>query len=97
MKILYYGDNLKIMRDKLEDESIDLIYLDPPFNSQKQYNIVFGAEAQIKAFDDTWVWADETLKAFYEIDTINHDLWSILSSLIFSLGKTSLTAYLVMM
>ena len=59
---LYYGDNLDILQRYVKDESVDLIYLDPPFNSNRSYNVLFGekdgsrAAAQIKAFDDTWTW-----------------------------------------
>ena len=58
--VLYYGDNLEILRRYVPDNSIDLVYLDPPFNSKKDYNILFKenggveSEAQIKAFTDTW-------------------------------------------
>ena len=57
---LYYGDNLDILRDYIPDESVDLIYLDPPFNSNRSYNVLFkessggSSEAQIGAFEDTW-------------------------------------------
>lgn len=57
---LYYGDNLDILREHIPDESVDLIYLDPPFSSNRSYNVLFreangtAAEAQIKVFDDTW-------------------------------------------
>ena len=60
--VLYYGDNLDILRRYVKDETIDLIYLDPPFKSDQDYNILFAerngskAAAQIKAFDDTWHW-----------------------------------------
>jgi site-specific DNA-methyltransferase (adenine-specific) len=59
---LYYGDNLEVLREHIADESIDLIYLDPPFNSNASYSILFkspegqGADAQIEAFNDTWQW-----------------------------------------
>ena len=59
---LYYGDNLDIMREHIDDESVDLIYLDPPFNSKATYNVLFNEKngtdstAQITAFDDTWHW-----------------------------------------
>jgi hypothetical protein len=59
---LYYGDNLAILRDYVEDESVDLVYLDPPFNSSATYNVLFrsptgeGSQAQIEAFEDTWHW-----------------------------------------
>ncbi len=62
MNHLYYGDNLTVLRDSIRDESVDLIYLDPPFNSNASYNVLFkglsGSEsaAQIEAFDDTWHW-----------------------------------------
>jgi len=71
MNTLYYGDNLKILREYIKDESVDLIYLDPPFNSNRNYNVLFknesGAEAesQITAIEDTWHWnigAEATFK-----------------------------------
>lgn len=69
---LYYGDNLTILRDKnkIPDNSVDLIYLDPPFNSKADYNILFkepsgeASKAQITAFEDTWHWTDESARAF---------------------------------
>ena len=60
--LLYYGDNLDILRKYIDDESIDLIYIDPPFNSKQAYNVIFSepngtsSQAQIRAFDDTWHW-----------------------------------------
>ena len=59
---LFYGDNLIILREHIPSESIDLIYLDPPFNSNRNYNVLFkdekgiDSEAQITAFEDTWHW-----------------------------------------
>jgi 16S rRNA G966 N2-methylase RsmD len=70
---LYYGDNLQVLRDYIPTESIDLVYLDPPFNSNASYNVLFkeksGEEspAQIKAFTDTWDWTEETERT-YELD-----------------------------
>jgi site-specific DNA-methyltransferase (adenine-specific) len=64
MNHLHYGDNLKVLRESIAAESVDLIYLDPPFNSNASYNVLFkgpsGNEsaAQIEAFDDTWHWTD---------------------------------------
>lgn len=61
--VLYYGDNLDILRRYIRDESIDLVYLDPPFNSNASYNVLFGeangsqSAAQVQAFEDTWHWA----------------------------------------
>lgn len=71
--VLYYGDNLEILRKYIPDESIDLIYLDPPFNSQADYNVLFReptgelSEAQIKAFSDTWHWDLTAERAYAEI------------------------------
>jgi adenine specific DNA methylase Mod len=61
---LYYGDNLDVLREHIASESVDLVSLDPPFNSNRSYNVIFGrhagdsndAAAQIQAFDDTWHW-----------------------------------------
>lgn len=63
---LYYGDNLEVLRRVIATESVDLIYLDPPFNSNRSYNVLFKhktgteAQAQIEAFDDTWTWSQES-------------------------------------
>ncbi len=60
--VLYYGDNLDILRRHIKDESVDLVYLDPPFKSNQDYNVLFEerngskSKAQIKAFEDTWRW-----------------------------------------
>src|SRR5437773_6139385 len=68
---LYYGDNLDILQRYVKDESVDLVYLDPPFNSNATYNVLFAeqdgsrAAAQIKAFGDTWQW-DQSAAAAYE-------------------------------
>jgi len=67
--LLYYGNNLTILREHIADESVDLIYLDPPFNSAQDYNILFREQdgtksaAQIKAFEDTWHWDTEAVAA----------------------------------
>ncbi len=69
-KILYYGDNLPVLRAYFQDESVDLIYLDPPFNSKANYNIFFGdksgkdSAAQVEAFKDSWQWTEEAEKAY---------------------------------
>jgi site-specific DNA-methyltransferase (adenine-specific) len=60
--LLYYGDNLDILRRYVKDETVDLVYLDPPFNSNTNYNVLFSekdgsrAASQIQAFSDTWTW-----------------------------------------
>src|SRR5689334_23846035 len=70
--ILYYGDNLDILQRYVPDETIDLIYLDPPFNSKATYNVLFAekdgtqAAAQIKAFGDTWHWDQAAAQAYEE-------------------------------
>ncbi len=70
MNALCYGDNLPILREHIADDSVDLIYLDPPFNSKATYNILFDeptgemSEAQIAAFEDTWHWGIEAERTF---------------------------------
>ena len=71
---LYYGDNLDVLRDHIGSESIDLIYLDPPFNSNSGYNVLFkaasgaAADASIEAFDDTWTWGEASKNALLDIE-----------------------------
>jgi site-specific DNA-methyltransferase (adenine-specific) len=71
--VLYFGDNLDILRKYIPDESIDLIYLDPPFNSKRDYNILFKenggveSEAQVHAFTDTWHWTGPVERAYFDI------------------------------
>ena len=70
MNQLYYGDNLEVLRQHIKDESIDLVYLDPPFNSHQDYNVLFAEQdgthsaAQMKAFDDTWRWDQAAAQAY---------------------------------
>ncbi|MFM7364119.1 MAG: site-specific DNA-methyltransferase, partial [Cuspidothrix sp.] len=103
MKRLYYGDNLQVLRENIPDESIDLIYLDPPFNSKADYNIIFKnttgekSEAQITAFEDSWTWGIESEKFLDEIQDKKGELYQFLDLLVRTLGKNSLSAYLVMM
>jgi len=103
VKKLFYGDNLDVLRDKIETETIDLIYLDPPFNSQANYNVLFKtpegekSQAQITAFEDTWIWGIESEKFLFDLKNIKGELWELLDLLVRTLGKNSLSAYLVMM
>src|SRR5438093_9350272 len=102
--VLYYGDNLDILRHHIPDNSIDLIYLDPPFNSQTNYNVLFREEsgavshAQIEAFEDTWHWGEATALAYDEIMRGPHQqVARMLNSMVDGLGHNQVTAYLTMM
>ncbi len=105
MKRLYFGDNLEVLRESIATESVDLIYLDPPFNSNSDYNVIFGGrksgdtppQAQITAFEDTWHWSDESARTLQALYDINGDLAELLDLLIRGLGHNDLSAYLVMM
>lgn len=101
---LYYGDNLKVLRESIKDESVDLIYLDPPFNSNASYNVLFkgpsGNEsaAQIEAFDDTWHWTDAAEEAFGEVlRSGNGNAAEMLRAMRTFLGENDMMAYLAMM
>jgi len=102
---LYYGDNLEILRKYIPDESVDLIYLDPPFNSQRAYNVIFhdqtGKEpaSQIQAFEDTWTWRGDTQDAFDQIMAGNYpaELKDMMKAFKEFMGTTNLMAYLTMM
>lgn len=101
---LYYGDNLHVLRDKIQDESVDLIYIDPPFNSAANYNVIFREhtgdippEAQIRAFKDTWTWTHEAAAAIDDLMTINGEVAEFLDFTVRRLGENSLSAYLAMM
>jgi DNA modification methylase len=101
---LYYGDNLAVLRESIRDESVDLIYLDPPFNSQANYNVLFRStageksRAQITAFEDTWHWGDEAERAFDAvIHAGNTGAAEMLRSLRVFLKESDMMAYLAMM
>lgn len=104
MNQLFFGDNLDVLRESIKDESVDLVYLDPPFNSNRDYNQIFKApdgsnsHAQIEAFDDTWHWGDEAELEFDEIiHSGNTDIADLIDAFSHFLGKNDLLAYLVMM
>jgi adenine specific DNA methylase Mod len=84
--VFYYGDNLPVLRD-LPDESVDLIYLDPPFNSNVNYNAVFKDEsgkrtdAQVKAFDDTWRWGAQQTYFTVTGEYYFHKSWAVYADL----------------
>jgi len=102
--VLYYGDNLEILRRYIENESVDLVYLDPPFNSNQDYNILFAerngsrAAAQIKAFEDTWHWDKVSAAAYQEIVEIGPARVSqAMQAFRTFLGENDMMAYLAMM
>jgi site-specific DNA-methyltransferase (adenine-specific) len=103
MGTLYYGDNLVTLREHVADESVDLVYLDPPFNSDATYNLLFRSPsgepsgAQAAAFVDTWRWGEEASFSFGEVMGAGGAVAGILSCLKKSLGETDVTAYLAMM
>lgn len=102
---LYYGDNLEVLRQHVESESVDLVYLDPPFNSNRTYNVLFGhktgndSNAQIQAFDDTWTWSQDDEALLRELVTGGAptrvaDALEAMNRLI---GPSDMLSYLVMM
>ena len=104
MNKLYFGDNLDILREHIKDESVDLIYLDPPFNSNANYNLLFktpkGHEsaAQIEAFEDTWHWNEQAEREFGELVRCgNTDVSEMIQALRRFLGENDMMAYLTMM
>ena len=101
---LYFGDNLDILRENVADESVDLIYLDPPFNSNATYNVLFrertgeDSAAQITAFEDTWSWSMESEIAFQDVITDGPEkLGDLLQAMRGFLGQNDMMAYLTMM
>ena len=101
---LYFGDNLPILREHIADESVDLVYLDPPFNSNATYNVLFReaagelSSAQIQAFDDTWHWTIEAELAYEEIVAgAPQDVVNLIGAMRGFLGRNDMMAYLTMM
>lgn len=101
--VLYCGDNLQVLPRHIPDAFADLIYLDPPFNSNATYNILFGRAggvepgARIKAFDDTWRWDQTAAAAFREILTAGGPAAAALVGMQTMLGPSTMLAYLAMM
>lgn len=105
--LLYFGDNLNVMRqdrDSFPTASVDLIYLDPPFNSNQEYNVLFKehdgtrAAAQIRAFTDTWEWNEESLLAYDMIlETGTERLAEVMRAFRTFLRESNMMAYLAMM
>ena len=100
---LFYGDNLDVLRRHIQDETVDLIYLDPPFNSNATYNILFGeqngsrAAAQIKAFGDTWRWDQAAAEAYQEMVEAGGKVSQVMQAFRMFLGDNDMLAYLAMM
>jgi DNA modification methylase len=101
---LYYGDNLEVLREHIADASVDLIYLDPPFNSNAGYNVLFksasgtDAGASIEAFDDTWTWGISAKNAMFDIESgTNRPLTTMMQAMHSAIGENPLMAYLAMM
>jgi site-specific DNA-methyltransferase (adenine-specific) len=104
MNHLFYGDNLSVLRESIQDASVDLIYLDPPFNSNASYNILFkgpaggNSAAQIEAFDDTWHWNDSAESAYADVMRCGNAAAStMLRAMRSFLGDNDMMAYLAMM
>jgi hypothetical protein len=104
LNALYYGDNLDVLRESIADESVDLVYLDPPFNSKRNYNLLFKSpeghesHAQVTAFEDSWQWGGQAETEFEEIiHGTNTELAQLIPALRSFLGENDMLAYLVMM
>lgn len=101
--LLYYGDNLDVLRRHIGDESVDLVYLDPPFNSNANYNVLFAAKdgtqaaAQIQAFEDTWRWDESAARQFAETVEAGGKVADVLLAFERFLGTSDMLAYLAMM
>lgn len=103
--VLFYGDNLQVLRERISSDSVDLVYLDPPFNSNRSYNVLFKtrsgdeAQAQLEAFDDTWTWSQQS-EALYE-ELVRGGAPARVADAIEAmrrlLGDNDVLAYLVMM
>ena len=107
---LYYGDNLDVLRRYIASESVDLVYLDPPFNSNRDYNVIFKDEsgnksdAQLVAFEDTWHWGPDAQRQYeYLTNTAVHagrvpdDVSTLIAALRHAIGTNQMMAYLVEM
>jgi site-specific DNA-methyltransferase (adenine-specific) len=100
---LFYGDNLDVLRRHIEQESVDLVYLDPPFNSNATYNVLFAehsgerAAAQIKAFEDTWRWDQSAALAYQQTVELGGRVADALRAFRTFLGESDMMAYVAMM
>jgi DNA modification methylase len=103
MNLLYYGDNLDVLRRHVDSESVDLVYLDPPFNSNASYNVLFAerdgtrAASQIKAFEDTWKWDASAARACQDVIEAGGKVSEAMQAFRTFLGDSDMMAYLAMM
>jgi site-specific DNA-methyltransferase (adenine-specific) len=108
--LLYYGDNLDILPRYIPEESVDLVYLDPPFNSERNYNVIFkneagnSTDAQLLAFEDTWHWGPNAEGIYaYLTNTAKHQgavpssVSTLVSTLRQGIGENQMLAYVVEM
>ncbi|MDR1724986.1 MAG: hypothetical protein LBR28_01140 [Bacteroidales bacterium] len=106
MNQLYYGNNLEVFENQLADESIDLCYIDPPFNSKRDYNQIYNNigsddKAQVQAFEDTWEWDDEAIEGLKRFDLVNGEkkypekTKLLINSFEKVLGQGSMLAYII--
>ncbi|MCJ7620991.1 MAG: restriction endonuclease [Anaerolineae bacterium] len=101
--MLYYGDNLDVLRRHCSDQSVDLLYLDPPFNSNATYNVLFAeqngsrAAAQIKAFEDTWRWDQAAAETYQQVVEAGGKVSQAMQAFRMFLGDSNMLAYLAMM
>ena len=99
MNTLYYGDNRNILRRYIKDESVDLIYLDPPFNSNRNYNVLFKNEtgtesaSQITAFEDTWHWNLQAEQTYNELITEPDQVGRMIESFRGFIGTNQMMGY----
>jgi len=102
-RTLYFGDNLEILKKKIPDESFDLIYLDPPFNSNRSYNVLFkeglqDSPAQVKAFEDSWHWTQDAKDTFDDLVTKSPEsISNLMQAFDKMIGHNDMLAYLTMM
>lgn len=100
---LYYGDNLDVLRRHIKDDTVDLVYLDPPFKSNQDYNVLFAeqngsrSKAQIKAFEDTWRWDQGAASAYQEVVELGGKISETMQGFKKILGQSDMLAYLSMM
>lgn len=103
VNLLYYGDNFDVLQRHVKDESVDLVYLDPPFNSNQSYNVLFAersgakSSSQIRAFEDTWTWDQTAAESYQYVMEQGGDVTRAMQAFRTLLGDSNMMAYLAMM